>query len=277
MAKDRSEIDGRLSDAEAEVQRLQSELARAEMDSEALEMQEMIDAGRIPADGAWIGYVGAYPYAECISGFTSFFLGARQTCPSAQMRVKYAYSWLNYVVERQCARELIAEGCVIISQHSDTIGPAVECESAKTDHPVYHVGYNEDMIDVAPTTSLIGTRIDWSPYICEAVGAILSEKRIEDAVSGNVNRNDVGAGFREGWVKMLELNPATAPAGSQELIRQTVAELEAGKCTVFQGPYLGVNPDNPDDTWDLREPYPENERASAPSFHYILQDVIVLE
>ena len=242
-----------------------------------LKMQEMIDAGQIPADGAWIGFVGAYPNAEVISGFTSFFLGARQTCPTAQMRVKYAYTWSNYMLERKYAKELIAEGCVIISQDSDTIGPAVECENAKADRPVYHVGYNEDMIDVAPTTSLIGTRFDWSPYICEAVGAVLAEKRIEDAVSGSVHGNDVGAGFREGWVKMLELNGAIAPAGSRELIRQTIEEIEAGKCHVFHGDYLGVDPDDPGDVWDLRTEYPENANASAPSFHYILQDVIVIE
>ena len=242
-----------------------------------LKMQELIDAGQISAEEALVGYVGAYPYAECISGFTSFFLGVRQTCPTARMRVKYAYSWSSYMLERKYATELIAEGCVIISQHSDTIGPAVECENAKADHPVYHVGYNEDMIDVAPTTSLIGTRCDWSPYICGAVGAVLSEKRIEDVVSGNVHGNDVGAGFREGWVKMLELNGAIAAAGSEELIDRTIEEIEAGKCHVFQGDYLGVNPDDPGDVWDLHTEYPENAEASAPSFHYILQDVIVIE
>ncbi len=169
------------------------------------------------------------------------------------------------------------EGCVIISQHGDTIGPAVECENAKTDRPVYHVGYNEDMINVAPTTSLVGTRIDWAPYICGAVGAVLDEKRIEDAVSGNVHGNDIGAGFREGWVKMLELNPVIAPAGSEELIRETIEEIETGKRRVFQGNYVGVDPDDPDDVWDLNTEFPENQNASAPSFHYILRDVVVIE
>ena len=217
-----------------------------------LKLQELIDAGRLSPEDAWIGYVGAYPNAEVISGFTSLFLGARRTCPSVRMRVRYADSWSDYMLERQITRELIAEGCVIISQGSDTTGPAFECENTKADHPVYHVGYNQDMIGIAPTTSLIGTRFDWSPYICEAVGAVLSEKRIEDAVSGNVHGNDIGGGFREGWVKMLELNTAIAPEGSKELIQQIIDEIEAGKCRVFQGDYFGVNPDDPGDTWDLR-------------------------
>ena len=242
-----------------------------------LKLQEMIDAGQILPEEAWIGYVGAYPYAEVISGYTAFFLGARQTCPTARMRVKYTNTWTSYALEKEYARDLIAEGCVIISQHSDTIGPAAVCEAADEAHPVYHVGYNQDMIDVAPTTSLIGSRIDWSPYICGAVGAVLNERPIESVISGNVHGNDIGAGFREGWVKMLQLNPAIAPAGSEELIRRTIEEIEAGRCHVFQGDYLGVNPDDPADTWDLHEEYRENADASAPSFHYVLQDVIVLE
>lgn len=242
-----------------------------------LKLQELVDAGYIGADEAWLGYVGAFPYAECISAYTAFFLGARQTCPTARMRLKYTNSWSSYMLEKEYARALIEEGCVIISQDGDTIGPAVECESSAAGHPVYHVGYNQDMIDVAPTTSLIGTRIDWAPYICGAVGAVLDEKRIEDAIPGNVHGNDIGAGFGEGWVKMLELNPAIAPAGSNELIQSTIAQIKDGKCHVFKGDYFGIDPYDPSDTWDLREEYPENESASAPSFHYILQDVIVVE
>ncbi len=242
-----------------------------------LKMQEMIDSGVLAADEAWIGYVGAYPYAEVISGYTAFFLGARQTCPTARMRVKYANTWSNYALEKEYAGDLINEGCVVISQHSDTIGPALMCENADVGHPVYHIGYNQDMINVAPTTSLIGTRIDWSTYICGAVGAVLRERQIETVVTGHVHGNDVGAGFEAGWVKMLELNRAIAPEGSEELIRQTVADVEAGKCRVFQGDYTGVDPDDPNDVWDLRTEYPENAEASAPSFHYVLQDVIVIE
>lgn len=242
-----------------------------------LKLQELVEGGQIKADEAWIGYVGAFPYAEVISGYTAFFLGARQTCPTARMRVKYADTWSSYMLEKELASQLIEEGCVIISQHSDTIGPAVMCESARAGHPVYHVGYNQDMIDIAPTTSLIGSRIDWSPYICGAVGAVLKEKRIEDEISGNVHGNDIGGGFREGWVKMLELNRAIAPAGSEEIIRHAIREIEAGKAHVFRGDYLGVDPDDPGDTWELRTEYRENEKASAPSFHYILKDVIVLE
>lgn len=242
-----------------------------------LKLQELIDAGELGEDAAWIGYVGAFPYAECISAYTAFFLGARQTCPTVRMRVRYTNSWSSYMLEKEYAKALIEEGCVIISQDGDTIGPAVECENSDAKHPVFHVGYNQDMIDIAPTTALIGTRIDWAPYICGAVGAVLDTKRIENAVAGNVHGNDIGAGFSEGWVKMLELNPAIAPGGSEALIRETIAKITEGNCHVFKGDYFGIDPYDPNDTWDLNKEFPENKKASAPSFHYILQDVIVVE
>ena len=48
--------------------------------------------------------------------------------PEAVMTVKYTDTWGNYHIEKSIAKELIDEGCVIISQHSDTSGPASACE-----------------------------------------------------------------------------------------------------------------------------------------------------
>lgn len=242
-----------------------------------MKMQEMIDQGIISEAEAWAGYVGAYPYAEVISGYTAFFLGIRSECPTARMRVKYTGAWTSYVLEKKCAEELIAEGCVIISQHSDTIGPASACEKADVAHPVYHVGYNQDMIDVAPTTSLISTRINWTPYMIAAIKAVLKQKKIEAVVKGNVHGNDVGAGFERDWVRMLELNDVIAAEGSEEMVGKTIQAFKKGKCKVFQGDYIGVNPDDDTDRIDLADGYSENKHGSAPSFYYILEDVIIVE
>ena len=179
--------------------------------------------------------------------------------------------------EKELAEKLIDEGCVIISQHSDTIGPAVSCENARADHPVFHVGYNQDMIDVAPTSSLIGTRINRTPYNTQAVKAVMNDQKIENVVMGNVHVMDVGAGFDKGWVEMLELNPAIAPNGAQEVIDRTIDDMALGNCHVFHGNYIGVNPDDPSDTWNLNVEYIENSSSSAPTFYYILQDVITIE
>ena len=242
-----------------------------------LKLTELIESGIITEDEAYIGYVAAYPYPEVISGFTAFLLGARQTCPNALMRVRYTYTWTGYMKEKEIAGMLIDEGCIIISQHSDTIGPAVMCENCKTDHPVFHVGYNQDMIDVAPTTSLIGTRINWTPYISGAVRAVMNDRKIEEVVKGHVHGNDIGAGFERGWVEMLELNPAIAPEGGSQLIESAIEDLEMGRAHVYSGDYYGYDPENPSDAMSLRIEYIENRDSSAPAFHYILRNVVIVE
>ncbi|MBR5422251.1 MAG: BMP family ABC transporter substrate-binding protein [Lachnospiraceae bacterium] len=240
-------------------------------------LRELIDEGRITEEEAWIGYVGAYPYAEVISGYTAFFLGVREECPSARMRLRYTNTWTNYNLEKDAAEKLIEEGCVIISQHSDTVGPAVACEDARLSHPVYHVGYNQDMISVAPTTSLTGCRINWSPYVSSAVEAMLRDVPIEKNVKGHKNGLDVGGGFDEGWVEMLELNHIIAPEGCEELINEAVEAFMRGTVHIYQGEYTGTDPFDPSDTIDLRTEYKENSTGSAPSFHYVLDDVIIVE
>lgn len=242
-----------------------------------MKMKELLDAGVITTEQAKVGYVGAFPYAEVISGYTSFFLGVRSVVPEAVMTVKYTETWSNYYLEKECAAELIDEGCVIISQHSDTSGPAVACEETDRSQAVFYVSYNESMRDVAPTTYLTGAKINWQPYMLKAVEAVLSGKEIERNVKGNINGNDVGAGFDYGWVDMLEINEFVAAAGTQERVEELIREFKQGKIQVFQGEYTGVDPEDETDMIDLREGYWENGESSAPGFHYVLEDVIKIE
>lgn len=242
-----------------------------------MKMKELIDNGTITTEQAKVGYVGAFPYAEVISGYTSFFLGIRSVVPEATMTVKYTNTWSNYHIEKECAKELIDEGCVIISQHSDTSGPAVACEETDRSKIVYYVSYNESMRDVAPTTYLTGSKINWTPYMTNAVEAVLLDKEIEQNIKGNVNGNDVGAGFDYGWVQMLDINEFVAAKGTRERVNILIREFQQDKIQVFQGEYIGVNPNDESDTIDLRDGYPENKNSSAPSFYYILKDVITIE
>ena len=240
-----------------------------------MKLKEMIEQGKISESEAKLGFVGAYPYAEVISGYTAFLLGARSVVPTATMDVRYTYTWTSYTLEKQCAEALIADGCVIVGQHSDTIGPAVACEEAmERGINVYHVGYNQSMIDIAPTTSLVSTRIDWSIYVLAAVEAVLNDKNIEKSVEGNVHGNDVGAGFEQGWVQILDLNGLIVAKGTEGVMEDAIERLKKGKVNVFQGDYVGVDPFDPSDVINLSEGYEENKDASAPSFHYVLQDVI---
>lgn len=241
-----------------------------------LKLKELIEHGIIRKDQAKLGYVGAYPYPEVISGYTAFFLGARSIVPTATMTVTYTYTWSSFSEEKACAKHLIDEGCVIISQHSDTIGPAIACEESFERH-VFHIGYNQSMIDIAPMTSLISTRINWTPYITGAVEAMLNKRNFEKSIKGHVHGNDIGAGFELGWVQMLELNSIIAAKGTAEAIENAIQSFRKGKTVVYSGDFIGVNPYDEDDIYDLRKEFKENENSSAPSFCYVLKDVITVE
>ena len=166
---------------------------------------------------------------------------------------------------------------MIISQHSDTSGPAAACEETERTRAVYYVSYNESMRDIAPTTYLTGSKINWCPYITKAVGAVLEGKRIEETIMGNVNGNDIGSGFENDWVQMLEINEFIVAEGTQERVMQLIERFQHKDLFVFKGEYTGVDPFDPEDTIDLQAGYKENEKCSAPSFHYVLKDVVMVE
>ena len=240
-------------------------------------LQSLIEEGFLTKEQAKVGYIGAYPYPEVISGYTAFLLGVRSVVPTAVMTVRYTNTWNNYMLEKKCAKELIDEGCVIISQHSDTAGPAVACEETDSSQTVYMVGYNHSMVDVAPTTYLTGCKINWAPYMEAAVRAVMNHKPIEEYVKGQVWGQDASGGFVEGWVEMLELNRSVATIGAQEIVDETVEALKNDEIQVFKGDYIGVNPNDENDTYDLTAGFEENANSSAPAFGYILKDVIEIK
>lgn len=242
-----------------------------------MKLDALIKEGKITAEQAKIGYIGAFPCAEVISGYTSFFLGIRSVVPEATMTVKYTNSWSNYHLEKTFAEELIEENCIIISQHSDTSGPAAACEETDVSKSVYYVSYNESMRDIAPTTYLTGSKINWTPYMTKAVEAVLAEKKIESWISGNINGNDIGSGFENDWVEMLEINEFVVSDETQERVDCLIEDFKNNRIQVFKGDYTGTDPYDSDDTIDLSEGYNENKKSSAPSFHYVLDDVITIE
>ena len=244
-----------------------------------MKLLELIESGALPRSSVRVGYVAAFPYAEVISGYTAFFLGVRSVVPEALMTVRDTNTWSSYVNEKRCAEQLIVEdGCVIISQHSDTTGPAIACEEAsvKGGRTVYHVGYNQSMGDVAPTTSLVSCRINWAPYVIAASQAVLHGRRIEHVAQSRLAGNDSASGFDQGWIEIIGLNKLIAAPGTEAEVTRLEKQFKAGGLDVFKGGYIGVNPFDETDVWDLRVPYPENAIRSAPSFCYVLRDVIAL-
>lgn len=242
-----------------------------------MKLSEMIQSGEITESQAVLGYVAANDSPEVISGYTAFLLGVRSQCPTAVMHVCYSGSWANYSLEKELTEKLISEGCVIISHHTNTIGSAIVCENTNMPYHVYHVGYNQDMMDVAPKTSLVSTHIDWGVYITSAVGAVIEDADIESRINGNINGFDASGGFKEGWVSLFEINPAAEPEGCDKKVSETLKKLEHGTINVFEGDYTGKDPNDPNDTCNLNTPYMENESASAPSFHYVLDDVVIID
>ncbi len=185
-----------------------------------MKLQQMIDEGTITADQAVIGYVGAFSFAEVISGFTSYFLGAKSVCPSVTMKVQFVGSWSDATEEANAASALADMGCVMISQHSDNTTPATTAESKG----VFHTGYNNDMISVAPGASLIGTRINWAPYF---------EYAISSVANGASFDQDWCHGMDMGAVVMTELNESIAAPGTAEKLAEVEDQIRSGALQVF--------------------------------------------
>ncbi len=185
-----------------------------------MKMQEMIDNGEITPEEAVIGYVGAYSFAEVISGFTAYYLGAKSVCPSVTMKVNFVGSWSDATEEGNAAQALCDAGCIMISQHSDNTTPATAAQNAGA----FHTGYNNDMISIAPDASLIGTRIDWSVYF---------EYAIEAVANGQEFDQDWCHGMDEGAVVMTPLNEDIAAAGTAEKLAEVEEAIRSGALQIF--------------------------------------------
>lgn len=242
-----------------------------------LKLNEMIANGQITAEEAQIGYVGAYPYAEVISGYTSFFLGARSVCPSATMEVTYTNSWADFSLEQEAANSLIADKCVLISQHADTTGAPTACEAAGV--PV--VGYNVDMIPTAPNYALTSASINWAPYYTYAVQSVLDGKAID---------TDWCQGYSEGADKITELNKNAIAAGTEDKVAEVEAAIKDGSLKVFDTSTFTVNGSTLEDLiasdatnygnyaqYVSDGYFHESEKSSAPAFAIIIDGITAVE
>ena len=182
-------------------------------------LNEMIANGEITEDQAKMGYVGAYTYAEVISGYTSFFLGARSVCPTVTMDVTFTGSWYDETAEKEGANKLIENGCVLISQHADSMGAPTACETAG----VPNVSYNGSTASACPNTFLVSSRINWEPYFEYAIQCVEEGKAIDTDWTGTL---------ATGSVELSELGTAVAE-GTQEAVDAAKADIEAGNVHVF--------------------------------------------
>ena len=185
-----------------------------------MKLNDMIANGYITEDQAKMGYVGAFTYAEVISGYTSFFLGARAACPSVTMDVTFTGSWYDETAEKEGANKLIENGCVLISQHADSMGAPTACETAG----VPNVSYNGSTQAACPNTFIVSSRIDWAPYYEYAITAAMNGDPIDADWTGTL---------ATGSVVLTDVNTTAAAEGTQEAIDAVKAELENGTRHVF--------------------------------------------
>ena len=233
-----------------------------------LKLNAMIDAGDIKAEEAKMGYVGAFTYAEVVSGYTSFYLGAKSVCPTVTMDVTFTGSWYDETLEKEGAEKLIQGGCKLISQHADSLGAPTACENAG----VPNVSYNGSTQAACPNTYIISSRINWAPYYEYAIKAVMDGTAIDADWTGTLSTNSV---------VLTDLNTTVAAEGTAEAIAAATEKLEKGEIHVFdcstftvKGETLtsyqadvNADSDNTPDTEVVHDGYfAESEKRSAPYF-----------
>ena len=185
-----------------------------------LKLNEMIADGKFKAEEAKIGYVGAYTYAEVISGYTSFYLGAKSVCPTVTMDVQFTGSWYDETAEKNTALALINGGCKLISGHADSMGAPTACE----EKGVPNIAYNGSTVAQCPNTFIVSSRIDWAPYfkyICE------------QAIAGKTIDTDWTGTLKTGSVALTDINEKVAAKDTAAKLKDVRAKLESGELNVF--------------------------------------------
>ena len=232
-----------------------------------LKLNAMIEAGDIKAEEAKMGYVGAFTYAEVVSGYTSFYLGAKSVCPTVTMDVTFTGSWYEETLEKEGAEKLIQGGCKLISQHADSLGAPTACENAG----VPNVSYNGSTQAACPNTYIVSSRINWAPYYEYAIKAVMDGTAIDVDWTGTLATNSV---------VLTDLNTTVAAEGTAEAIAAATEKLEKGEIHVFDCSTFTVKGetltsymadvdagDNAPDTEVVHDGYfAESEKRSAPYF-----------
>lgn len=193
-----------------------------------MKLNEMIKEGKFTAEQAKIGYVGAFTYAEVISGYTSFYLGAKSVCPTVTMDVQFTGSWFDIAGEKTAAETLIGRGCKLISQHADSMGAPSACEEAG----VPNVSYNGSTVTSCPDTFIVSSRINWTPYL---------KYMIAQTVKGEAITNNYLGTIKDGSVVLTNLGKNATAEGTVEKIVEARTKLANGTLNVFDTNTFTVN------------------------------------
>ena len=185
-----------------------------------MKLNELKEAGQLKGEAPLMGYVGAFTYAEVISGYTSFYLGAKSVCPDVTMKVQFTGSWYDEKEEKTAAEALINAGCDLISQHADSMGAPTACENAG----IPNVSYNGSTLASCPNTFIVSSRINWAPYFEYIVNQVAKNEAIATDWTGTIATNSV---------VLTEVNTAVAAEGTVEAIEAAKAAFVNGELNVF--------------------------------------------
>ena len=242
-----------------------------------MKLNEMIANGDITEDQAKMGYVGAYTYAEVMSGYTSFFLGARSVCPSATMDVTFTGSWYDETAEKEAANKLIEGGCVLISQHADSMGAPTACETAG----VPNVSYNGSTASACPNTFLVSSRVNWEPYFEYAINCVAEGTQIDadwtgTLETGSVELSELGTNVAEGTKEAIDAAAEAIKAGTLHVFDTTTFTVEGAELTSYEAD-VDTDADYAPDHEVVSDGYfHESEYRSAPYFNVQIDGINLL-
>ena len=243
-----------------------------------LKLCEMLEAGEITEDELLIGYIGAHPYAEVISGYTAFYLGAKYIVPEVKMKVQFTGSWYDEALEKEAANSLINQGCKLISQHADSMGAPSACENAG----VPNVSYNGSTIQACPNTFIVSSKIDWTPYFEYIINCVKNNTPIDTDWVGTIQTNSV---------RMTDINHNVVSTNVEEYFNSIISQFNSGELHVFDVNNFTVNGEKLTsymadvDTDDAFEPdtevisdgyFHESEYRSAPYFDLHIDGIEII-
>jgi basic membrane protein A len=244
-----------------------------------MKLNEIKEAGNLKGDVPKMGYVGAFTYAEVISGYTSFYLGAKSVCPDVVMDVKFTGSWYDETAEKEAATSLINGGCDLISQHADSMGAPTACENAG----IPDVSYNGSTVDACPNTFIVASKINWSPYYEYVINAVQNGEEMGPDWTGTI---------ATGSVELTEINEQAAAPGTVEKVEEAKKGLEDGTLHVYDASTFTVagealssymadvdtDPAYEGDTEVISDGYfHESEYRSAPYFDLQIDGINLLD
>lgn len=173
-----------------------------------------------PSVASKVGYIGAFTYAEVISGYTSWYLGVKSVVSDVEMDVTFTGSWYHETDEKNGALKLKEKGAVLISQHADSLGAPTACEQ----NGIPNVSYNGSTEEAAPKTYLVNSRINWAPYFV---------KMVESVAGGEAMGYDTVGTRDDGSVLISDLGKKASTAETAAYVNNVKAQLKNGSLKVF--------------------------------------------